>query len=59
MWSWGEEAQCISEGWWGGIVALIVLGILLPIFAVIGCCLYCIVKNRRSGEHHYTNEKQA
>ena len=25
---------------------------------MIGCCVFCVLKQRRSGEEHYTNEKK-
>lgn len=56
LWSWGEEAQCISEGYWALILSSITLGILLPIALVLGVCIFCIIVQRRQEREHYTKE---
>jgi hypothetical protein len=57
LWSWGIDPECITHLGYGGTIAGISLGILLPIFLILGCTIFCVYTNRRSSRSHYTNER--
>jgi hypothetical protein len=57
LWSWGVDPECISHVSYGGTIAGISLGILVPLILIIGCTVFCVVTSRRQGRSHYTHER--
>lgn len=57
LWSWGEDPQCIRTSFYRGTIAGVSLAIILPVLMIVACTIFCYVRARQSGRHHYTGER--
>lgn len=56
LWSWGEDAECIGEWRYYGIMFLSVLAALLPFILTLGAGVFCLMFMVRRSRHHHTGE---
>lgn len=59
LWSWGEDAQCISEWRYFLIMFGSIMAAFLPVAVTIGAGIFCLLFMVRRSRAHYTGEQGA